>query len=144
MTHPTEALLLKSQIADCEDLVDDEDLRLKVRRDRKRQAHVHAARVALHRRVDELIDFGEPDDLVELLPDLRLCHPEDRAVQKDVLAAGQIGMKPSADLEQACDTAAKRDLARGLLRDARQNIEQRRLAGAVATDDAEDLARLDI
>ena len=32
--------------------------------------------------------------------------PEDRAVHEDVLAAGQLRMKPGADLEQRSDAAA--------------------------------------
>ena len=36
LTHPANAFLLEFRIADCEHLVDDEDVRLKVRRDRER------------------------------------------------------------------------------------------------------------
>ena len=64
--HLAEALLLERDVADRQHLVDDQDLRLEVRGDRERQPHVHAARVALDRRVDELLDPGEVDDLVEL------------------------------------------------------------------------------
>ena len=68
VAHLAEALLLERRVADRQHLVDEQDLRLEVRGDRERQAHVHAARVALHRRVDELLDLGERDDLVELAP----------------------------------------------------------------------------
>ena len=64
--HPAEALLLELGVADGEHLVDEQDLRLEVRGDREREPHVHPARVALHGRVDELLDLGELDDLVEL------------------------------------------------------------------------------
>ena len=75
--------------------------------DGERQADVHAAAVALHRRVEEVLHFGEGDDLIELLPDLRAAHPEDRAVQKDVLAAGQFGVKAGADFEEAAEAAVE-------------------------------------
>ena len=65
-------------------------------------------RIALDRRVEELLDLGEGDDLVELAADLGAGHAEDRAVEIDVLAAGQLGMKAGADLEQARDAAADR------------------------------------
>ena len=68
--HLAEALLLELGVADGQHLVDDQDLRLEVRRDGEGQAHVHAARVALHRRVEEPLDLGEGDDLVELALDL--------------------------------------------------------------------------
>ena len=139
--HLSEALLLKARVADREHLVDDEDLRLEVRGDGEGQPHVHAARVALHRRVDELLDLGERDDLVELPADFRLAHAEDRAVQKDVLPAGQLGVKTGADLEQARHAPAQGDLAGRRRGDPRQDLQQRRFAGAVAADDADDLAR---
>ena len=51
--------------------------------------------------------LGEGDDLVELSANLGAAHAEDRAVQKDVLAAGQLGMKAGADLEQRADAPAE-------------------------------------
>ena len=53
-------------------------------------------------------------------------------------------MKPGADFEQARDAAAQCDPARSRLGDAREDLEQGRFAGAVAADDAEDLALLDL
>ncbi len=50
------------------------------------------------------------------------------------------GMKAGADFEQAGDAAAQGDAPLGRLGDAGQDLEQRALAGAVAADDAEDLA----
>ena len=47
-----------------------QDLGLEMGGDRERQPHVHAAAVALDRRVEELLDLGEVDDLVELPVDL--------------------------------------------------------------------------
>ena len=43
VAHLPEALLLERRVADGEHLVDDQDLRLQVRRHRERQPHVHAA-----------------------------------------------------------------------------------------------------
>ena len=66
VAHLAQALLLELDVADGQHLVDDQDVGLEVRRDGERQAHVHAAGVALDRRVEELSDLGEGDDLVEL------------------------------------------------------------------------------
>ena len=68
--HLAEALLLELRVADGEHLVDEQDLGLEVRRDGEREPHVHAARVALDGSVEELLDLGERDDLVELPLDL--------------------------------------------------------------------------
>ena len=82
-----------------------------MRRHGEREPHVHAAGVALHRRVEELLDLGERDDLVELARDLGAAHAEDGAVEEDVLAAGQLRVEAGADLEQARHAAA--EVARG-------------------------------
>ena len=46
------------------------------------------------------LDLGEGDDLVEAAADLRPAHAEDRAVEEDVLAPGQLGVEAGPDLEQ--------------------------------------------
>ena len=57
-------------------------------------------RVVAHRLVDELVEAGELDDLVEALDELLAGHAEDRAVEEDVLAARQVGVEAGAELEQ--------------------------------------------
>ena len=89
-------------------------------------------------------DLGEGDDLVELARDLAALHSEDGAVQKDVLAAAQLGMEARADLEQRADQASDRDVAVRGRGDARQHFQQRALAGAIPADDADHLARRDL
>jgi hypothetical protein len=111
-----------------------------VRGHRECEPNVHPARVTLHGRVDELLDAGELDDVGELALDLPAFHAEDRAVQEDVLAAGQLGVEARTDLEQAADAAADDGAAARRRRDPRQHLEQRRLPGAVAPDHAEDFA----
>ena len=70
LLHAPEAASLELGIAHRQHLVHEHDLWLEVRGDGECQTHVHAARVALYRRVDELLDPGELDDLVETLLDL--------------------------------------------------------------------------
>ena len=51
-----------------------------MRRDREGQPHIHAAGIVLDRRVDERLDLGEGDDLVELARDLaRPCRGSRRS-----------------------------------------------------------------
>ena len=78
VAHLAEALLLELDVADGEHLVDEEDLGLEVRGDGEREPHLHPARVALDRSVEEALDTGELDDVVEPPRDLRAAHPEDR------------------------------------------------------------------
>ena len=91
-----------------------------------------------------LLDPREVDDLVELAVDLGRPHPEDRAVQIDVLAAGQVGVESRPDLQKRADAAVNPRVTRCRRRDARQYLEQRGLSRAVPTDDAEHLAALDL
>ena len=54
------------------------------------------------------LDLGELDDLVEAGAAIsRALHAEDRAVQEDVLAAGELGVEAGADLEQRPDPAVQ-------------------------------------
>ena len=62
-------------------------------------------RIGLDRRVDELAQLGEVDDLVEALLDLALGEAEHDAVDEDVLAAGDLRMKAGAELDQRRDAA---------------------------------------
>ena len=68
--------------------------RLEMRGDGERQPHVHAAGVALHRRVDELLDLGEGDDLVELAADLRRRMPRMAPFRKMFSRPVSSGWKP--------------------------------------------------
>ena len=101
-----EALALEGLVADGEHLVEQQDVRFEMRRDREAEAHVHPRRVRAHRQVDELLELRERDDLVELLADVRALEPVDRAVQEDVLAPGEVGMEAGAELEQRADPPA--------------------------------------
>ena len=76
------------------------DFRLQVRRNGERQSQVHAARVVLHRSVDEALHLGECHDLVELAGDLLAAHAQDAAVEIDVFAARQFRMKAGADFQK--------------------------------------------
>jgi hypothetical protein len=144
LAHLSEALALEGRVADRENLVHDQDLRLQVRRHGEREPQLHPARVALDRRVDEALDVGERDDLVELPLDLLALHPEDRAVEEDVLATRQVGVEAGADLEQRPDAPPDPSLAFRRVGDARQDLQQGRLPRAVPADDAEHLAALDV
>ena len=71
---------LEGEVADGEHLVDEQHLRVDVDGDREAEPHEHARRVELHRRVDELVELGEGDDVVEARLDLRLGEAEQHAV----------------------------------------------------------------
>src|SRR5262249_50625415 len=86
----------------------------------------------------------EVDDLRQLALDLAAAHAEDRAVEEDVLAPRELGMESGSDLEQAADASPDHRATLRRRRDPRQDLQQRRLAGAVPTDDAEHLALVEL
>src|SRR5664280_2281471 len=83
----SETLSLETGVADGEYLVDQENLGLEVGRDGESQAQIHAGGVVLYGGVEEAVDLGECDDLVELAADLGALHAQDGAVEIDVFAA---------------------------------------------------------
>src|SRR5713226_5682063 len=140
VAHFAEALFLEVDVADGEDFIHEENFRLKVRRDGKRQADVHAGGVVLHGGIDEFFQLRERHDFIEFALDLRFAHPQDRAGKERVFPARQLGMEAGADFQQRPDPPANLRPARRRARDARQNLQQRRLARAVPPDQAEDFA----
>ena len=134
LAHPFEALALERLVADRQHLVDQQQLGLDVHRDREAEPHVHARRVVLHLRVDELLELGERDDLVEAALEVAPRHAEDRAVEEDVLAAGQILLESRAQLEQRRDLLDPGDRAGRRGEDARDALQERRLARAVVAE----------
>jgi hypothetical protein len=138
----SEGLLLELGVTDGQDLVDQQDLRLEVRRHREAQPHPHAAGVALDLRVDELAHAGEIDDLVELRVGFLLAHAEDRAAQVDVLAAGQLLVESRPHLQEAGHPSVQHGPPPGGLGYPGQDLQQRALAGAVAPDYPQHLAVL--
>ena len=144
LLHLADALGLEGCVTDRQHLVDDEDFRLDMSRHGEAEPQIHAARIMLHRRVDEVCDAGEVDDRIELGTDLAAAHAEDRAVQIDVLAPRQFTVEAGADFQQATEAPGHVDAPRRGVNDAREDLEQGALARAVATENAKNFTRLHI
>ena len=130
------ALLLEGGVADRQDLVDDQDVGVDMGADREGEARIHAAGIGLDRLVDEVADAGEGLDVVEARVDLVLRQPEERGGEVHVLAAGEFRVEACAELQQGANPAPDVDVpVEGGA--CRQQLQQRRLAGAVAADDAD-------
>src|SRR5205807_4791590 len=119
-------------VADGEHLVDQQYVGIDVDGDGESEADVHAGGVGLDGLVDELGDAGEGDDLVEARVDLLARKPEHDAVDVDVFAAGDFGMESGAKLDERGHAAVHSHAAAGRLEDSGDELEQRRLARAVA------------
>ena len=141
---PPEALPLERLVADGEDLVQQEDVCVEERGDGEAEPHRHSRRIRAHRPVDRVLELGERDDLVEALLDVGASEALDRAVQEDVLAAREVEVEASAELEERADAPLGASATRGRLDDPRDHAQQRRLARAVPADQADCLPAGDL
>ena len=101
------------------------------------QADLHAARIALYRRVEKLFHTREVDDLVELAFDFGPCHAEDGPVEKNILATGQLGVEPGAHFQETSHAAGDFGPSLGWPGNSGQQFQERALARAVASYDAD-------
>jgi len=74
VAHFAEAFLLKIDVTDSEDFIDEEYFRLEMGCDGESEADVHARGVVLDGRVNEFFELGEGDDFVEFLSDFSISH----------------------------------------------------------------------
>ncbi len=123
---PVDALALERLVADREHLVEEQDLRVDVDRDREAEPHVHARGVRADRQVDEALELAELDNLVEPAVDLLLPEPVDRGAEVDVVAAGEVLVEAGAELEQRADPTRRR-------RGSRSSAGRRRRAAAAGS-----------
>ena len=142
-SHLAQALLLKSDVADGEHFVDQQESPVQMGSDGKSEADVHAAGIMLHRCVDELFELGKSDDFVEFARDFALAHAENRAAEKSVLAARQFGVEAGADFEQATNASVNLRPSGGGFCNARKDFQQGSLTGTIAANEAEDFALAD-
>src|SRR5271157_2291971 len=104
------------------------------------EAHLHAARIPLHGRIEKALDLGEGDYFVELPSYFGPSHPKDRTAEVYVFASGQLRMETCAHFEQGRDATLQNDSTRRWLRDSRKDLQQSGLASAIPADDPYDLA----
>src|SRR5579872_112771 len=113
-----------------------------MRGDRERQAGMHAAGITLNRRIDEGLNPGEVDDLVELPNDLRAIHAENCAIEKYVFSPRELGVEAGSDFKQRSGPTLKTHFAGRRRGDLGNDLEQRALTRAVAPDDTDYLPLL--
>ena len=123
--HLLHALDLKLWVTDRKHFVDNKDFRLEKCRHRKREPYIHAAGIALYGGIDELLQASKADNVVELPFHFAAAHAEDRAVEKDVVPTGELGMKTRSDFQQSTDPSPDPHEPRRRCRDSRDDFQQR-------------------
>src|SRR5271166_1548487 len=138
--HLAQTLLLKLEIAHCQHLVHQQNLRLQMRGDCKCQPYIHAAGIMFYRGINKFFQLRETHNFVEFADDLLLAHSQNRAAQKGVLPASEFGMKTGANFQEAANAAVNFRPALGRPGDTGKDLQQGGLAGPVAPDQAQNFA----
>ena len=134
------ALALERLVAHGEHLVEHEDVALRLDGDGEGETHLHAGGIVLELLVHEVLKFRELDDVVVHRVDLLAGEAEQRAVQVHVLAAGELRIEAHAQFDERHQFALDGHAALFGHVDLRDDLQQRGLAGTVASDDAEEVA----
>src|SRR5699024_21273 len=125
-------------VADVERLVDDEDLVLDRGRDRELQPLGHPRGVRAHRQVDEVLEPGELDDVVEYLFHLRAGQPQGEGYDDEIAGTGEVRDERGTDTKEVRPRLRIDRALRGRGQPG-DRAHERGFAGAVGADDADGL-----
>ena len=92
--------------------------------------------------VDESLQLGEGDNVAKACGHLTSIEAENRAVEIDIVSAGQIRVKARAQLQQAGDATEGFNVPARRFQDARDELEQGALSRSVLADERQSLAGL--
>ena len=106
----------------------------------KCQAHIHAAAVTFHWRIQEFFNLGKSDNLIKLPFDFSSGHSENRAIKRNILASSQLRMETCAHLQQTRHASPDAYPSLGRLGNPAQNFQQGGFPSSVSTDNADNLA----
>src|SRR5580700_373107 len=120
--HFPKALLLKLAVANCENLVDDQDLRVEMRGNRERKPNIHTAAISLHGHINEPLDAGKIDDFIEVSIDLATGHTKNRAIDKDIFPSGEFRMKSGSHFQETGNPPLDADATGGGFGDPAKNF----------------------
>ena len=144
LTEHVHALLGKPGVADREHLVDQHDVRVGLHHHCEGEPHHHSRRVVLQLELRELLELREVEHRVEAPARLALRKAEQDAIEEGVLPRIQLRVETDAQLDERREVARHPHAAGVGCVDARQDLEQSALSGAITADDSEELAAVDV
>uniref|UniRef100_E6QEM5 Uncharacterized protein n=1 Tax=mine drainage metagenome TaxID=410659 RepID=E6QEM5_9ZZZZ len=136
------AFFLEGLVAHGEDLVGQEDVGLQVDGHGEAQTHLHARGIILEWSVDEVLEFGELNDVLDALLGVAVAETVEAGVEEDVFIAAELGMEADAKLDEGGDAATGDDSALAGFQDAGDDLQQGALAGAIVPQQAQGLPLL--
>src|SRR5690606_1915128 len=143
-------LLARERVERAERLVHEQDARLVQQRPAKRRALLHAAGPLVRQRLLEARETGQRDERVRALVGAAPVHAPHLGLEQDVLAhaaplqeRGPLEREPDVALGSRDGLPVEAHLALGAGGEARDDLQQRRLAAPRGADDRHELARPD-
>jgi len=135
-----DAFGLELLVADGEDFINDENLRIEIDGDGEGEAEHHTVGIGAERLVDEIVEFGKVDNGFVKIAGLFSSETEKRGIEANVFAASEIGMKAGAEFEERGDAPIDDHIAGGGRSKAGNEAEKGAFTGAVRADDGDGLA----
>lgn len=138
--QPFAGLLLEGPVGHAHPLVEQKNIGRLHRVQGELQPALHARRIGAEGHVEKGAEIGEFLDIGDEFLDRHSGDVEQTVAQLGVLAAGQRGIGAAADGQKRAHRAPNLDRAACDRHQSGNDLEQRRLAVAVATDNAYPLA----
>lgn len=138
------AFLLELSVADGENFIENENVALSADGDRESEANLHAGRVIFELGVHEGLELSEADDFVVHGVHFFMRKAEESAIEIDIFTAGKLRVKADTELDEGDEVAINFDTSLLWVIDLGEELEKGGFAGAVAADDADELALFDI
>ena len=98
--HAAVTFRLEEYVTDGKRLIDDQDLRLHIDGQRKRQSHKHTAGVSLDRLMHEISDIREIQDVLKLLVHLLFRKAHHGTIHVDILNSGIVHVEARTQFQQ--------------------------------------------
>src|SRR5690606_22306712 len=128
---------LKLGVPNGQHLINDQNIRLKMRGHGETKPHMHAAGVTFHGRVDEIIYSRKAHDLIELGTNLGLTHAHNGTIQKNILPAREFRMKARAHLKETGHPSSNTCMPGRRRGNAAQDLQERGFPGTVPSNDTQ-------
>ncbi len=127
---------LKLRVANCQDFIEQEDVRIQMCRDRKTESQIHTWRITLDRRINKRGHTGKIDDAIQLAADFAPLHSQQRTIQVNILTPGQIRVKTWSHFYQRRQAAVDTYAPFAWRRDVVEKFKNRAFTGPVLPDEA--------
>ena len=122
LLHFPVTFCLEKYVSDGQGLIYDQDLRLHVNVECKRQADEHTAGVGLYRLIDKIADIRKIQNILQLFIHLFPGIPHHGAVHIDIFNSGVVHIKPGSKLQKRGDLSLHVHLACGRCEDTGNDL----------------------